>query len=261
MRIWSLHPDYLTNRALSRCWEDARNAYALTCGRKVGGSNHPQYLRWGDTTQERTRKLIRYLHVLAAVATKRGAKMRCPAIMRQRPDWQPAVLVSEGQLQYEALLLLFKTGEQLGLTAVPKHDGLHLEADLNRWLNLWRDSVVTQPAAAQDSESVELGRKFSACRLRTVASCGLRQSPSVNDLDVEPWEHVVHVPLPCAGQTCQKPPTLTRSGKVWWCACLTCDRTGLGSNGTTQAAQAWNRSHAEPQWVDWLNAEIRRTAR
>lgn len=263
MRIWSLHPAYLDNQALAECWRDALTAFAVARGKQKGFHNHPQYLRWGTDAEERADKLNRYLHVLQTEGKSRNLRLHSPVL--GKCHWQPSSLVTFGQLQYEALLLAFRIGERLHLRQVPSVDDA--QGSWAIWSRL-RDDFGQFPEK-QDSgtlavKAVEHRRKTRPRTMNSHPSVGCPNSI----LSVCDWEHVKLVPLPC--NDCGTLPLLMRclDSKGCYFRCPECAPYGLRVSvhqpvfSTPEvAASCWNRSDSCEEWRDWLNTEIRRTAR
>jgi hypothetical protein len=50
MRLWSIHPKYLDTKGLLALWREALLAQNVLLGNTVGYRNHPQLLRFKETT-------------------------------------------------------------------------------------------------------------------------------------------------------------------------------------------------------------------
>ncbi len=122
MRLWSLSPGYLDAKGLLAAWREGLLALAVLEGRTRGYRNHPQLIRFRASSAP-AECAVRYLEAVANEADRRGyrfdreriAANRAAAVPpkpAERPPVPPRIPVAEGQIAYEAALLLHKLRER-----------------------------------------------------------------------------------------------------------------------------------------------------
>ena len=98
MRLWSLHPSSLDQKALSACWREGLLAQKVLQGLTKGYKNHPQLNRFRQMPEPLT-ALCTYLHAVVDEAEKRGYKFNRDLIV-VAPESCP-MTVTSGQIEYE----------------------------------------------------------------------------------------------------------------------------------------------------------------
>lgn len=106
MRIWSLHPRYLDRQGLIACWRESLLAQAVLAGRTRGYRNHPQLVRFRDSSDPHA-SIGAYLLGLAVEATERGYRFDRTRIDEPHTE-VPALTVTTGQIDHEWTHLLSK---------------------------------------------------------------------------------------------------------------------------------------------------------
>ena len=102
MRLWSLHPKYLDAKGLIACWREGLLARKVLLGETRGYRNHPQLIRFRNTSNP-VETINAYLSEILAEARSRGynfdaAKINAPAHLDK-------VAVTQGQIAYETIHL------------------------------------------------------------------------------------------------------------------------------------------------------------
>ena len=109
MRLWSIHPRYLDAKGLVALWREALLAQkVLQCGTK-GYRNHPQLIRFRQTTNP-IGAIASYLRAVADEADTRGYCFDRSKIARHR--YTTTIAVSSGQVRYEFDHLLRKLAQR-----------------------------------------------------------------------------------------------------------------------------------------------------
>jgi hypothetical protein len=98
MRLWTLHPTYLDAKGLVAAWREALLAQKVLAGRTHGYTQHPQLVRFRDSS-EPTAAIAAFLTGLAAEADRRGYHFDVSKIARHRFKGQ--IEETRGQLLYE----------------------------------------------------------------------------------------------------------------------------------------------------------------
>jgi len=106
MRLWSLNPSYLDTQGLLAVWREALLAKHVLEGRTAGYKNHPQLIRFKESSQG-IEYINSYLYGIYLEAKSRGynfslQKIDKPRILRNK------IKVTQGQLDYEYAHLLNK---------------------------------------------------------------------------------------------------------------------------------------------------------
>jgi len=99
VRLWSLHPVHLDRAGLVAGWREALLAQAVLAGRTEGYRNHPQLLRFRDSS-EPLDLIGAYLDGLHQEATRRGYRFDADKILGGR-EVDTRIPVTRGQLDYE----------------------------------------------------------------------------------------------------------------------------------------------------------------
>ncbi|WP_030015582.1 pyrimidine dimer DNA glycosylase/endonuclease V [Curtobacterium sp. S6] len=139
MRLWSLHPTYLDAKGLVALWREALLAQKVLAGATLGYRRHPQLTRFSETERPLD-AIAAYLRGVHRESTERGYRFDAERIVRgpllageaeamqPGPDAEPVLMpdpasvsgteagtaglpllpVPDGQLRYEAELLIFK---------------------------------------------------------------------------------------------------------------------------------------------------------
>lgn len=139
VRLWSLHPTYLDAKGLVALWREALLAQKVLAGATLGYRRHPQLTRFSETADPLD-AIAAYLGGVHRESTERGYRfdveriIRGPLLageaepMQPGPDAEPSptpnpttaadaeatptevplLSVTDGQLRYEAELLVFK---------------------------------------------------------------------------------------------------------------------------------------------------------
>lgn len=106
MRIWSLHPHYLDRQGLVACWRESLLAQAVLAGKTRGYRNHPQLVRFRDSSDPHA-SIGAYLLGLADEATERGYHFDRTRIDEPHAEVS-ALTVTTGQIDHEWTHLLSK---------------------------------------------------------------------------------------------------------------------------------------------------------
>lgn len=109
MRLWSLHPSYLDQKALVAVWREGLLARAVLRGATRGYRHHPQLLRFREHAAP-VSAINHYLREIAAEAADRGFAFDRSRLgpVRNRGLLQ----VSSGQLAFELVHLTRKVRER-----------------------------------------------------------------------------------------------------------------------------------------------------
>ncbi len=103
MRLWSIHPEYLDAKGLVALWREALLAQKVLTGMTKGYTRHPQLLRFKNQSNP-LGAIGCYLTHVWNEANQRGYQFNRHLI--RFPDWaQPAIPVTEGQIDYETIHL------------------------------------------------------------------------------------------------------------------------------------------------------------
>jgi hypothetical protein len=105
MRLWSLHPSYLDRQGLLALWREGLLAQKVLAGKPKGYRQHPQLLRFRETTDPLT-AIGKYLSCIAEEATRRGYQFDTAKILKVCDV--ELISVTRGQLTYERKHLLGK---------------------------------------------------------------------------------------------------------------------------------------------------------
>lgn len=123
MRLWSLHPKYLDSKGLVALWREGLLAKKVLEGKTRGYRNHPQLVRFRETTDPVV-VINWYLHGVVEEAERRGFKFDRKKLRDKLPGKR--VTISQGQLGYEMVHLVRKMKTR----------------DQERWVKLRRISKV-----------------------------------------------------------------------------------------------------------------------
>lgn len=99
MRLWSLHPRHLDQKALVACWREGLLAYHVLRWLTKWYKNHPQLIRFKSTSDPIV-SLEAYLHGICDEADARGYKFDRTKLGSAPSDMQKIPL-TRGQLAYE----------------------------------------------------------------------------------------------------------------------------------------------------------------
>ena len=105
MRLWSIHPGYLDSKGLVALWREALLAQHVLMGKTVGYKNHPQLIRFKQTSNP-VGAIASYLRAVAVEAKSRGYNFDKNKIQNKRINSN--ILVTSGQAKYEFQHLLNK---------------------------------------------------------------------------------------------------------------------------------------------------------
>lgn len=98
MRLWTLHPQYLDSKGLVALWREALLAQKVLQGKTKGYRNHPQLLRFKQTTDPAA-ALAAYLVAVHEEALRRGYNFDATKIAANR--FAGTLPETKGQLLYE----------------------------------------------------------------------------------------------------------------------------------------------------------------
>lgn len=105
MRIWSLHPSYLDTKGLVAVWREGLLALHVLRGQTKGYTQHPQLLRFKAHASP-VLAISNYLHAVVDEAEQRQYQFQRGKL---EPFIElPLILVTRGQVEYEAQHLLKK---------------------------------------------------------------------------------------------------------------------------------------------------------
>lgn len=107
MRLWSLHPRYLDAKGLVALWRESLLAQAVLAGRTRGYREHPQLVRFRETSDPKS-YIAAYLRAVHTEAVRRGYRFDERKIGSE--DVIESLIVTRGQLNYEWEHLVNKLG-------------------------------------------------------------------------------------------------------------------------------------------------------
>ena len=105
MRLWSIHPCYLDSKGLVALWREALLAQNVLAGKTIGYKNHPQLVRFKNTSNP-VGAIACYLRAVAEEAKSRGYNFDKSKIQNKRLNSN--IIVTSGQVDYEFKHLLNK---------------------------------------------------------------------------------------------------------------------------------------------------------
>lgn len=105
MRLWSIHPEYLDSKGLVALWREGLLAQKVLLGETTGYKNHPQLVRFKNTTNP-LGAIASYLRFVEDEAQRRGYKFNRNKIINKRLNTK--LPVTRGQVDYEFKHLLNK---------------------------------------------------------------------------------------------------------------------------------------------------------
>lgn len=105
MRLWSINPSYLDSKGLVALWREALLAQNVLMGKTVGYKNHPQLVRFKNTSNP-VGAIASYLRAVADEAKTRGYNFDNTKIQNKRVNSN--IPVTSGQAKYEFKHLLNK---------------------------------------------------------------------------------------------------------------------------------------------------------
>ncbi len=98
MRLWTLHPKYLDPRGLVAVWREALLAQAVLKGQTSGYKNHPQLIRFRNTSSP-TDSIAYYLRGVFDESCRRGY---CFDVVKiGSAGTVESIIATRGQLDYE----------------------------------------------------------------------------------------------------------------------------------------------------------------
>ncbi|RMG87735.1 MAG: DNA lyase [Bacteroidetes bacterium] len=110
MRIWSLHPKYLDAKGLVALWRETLLAKHVLEGLTTGYKNHPQLIRFKQTTDP-PRAINLYLEAVYRESLARGYRFnKNKFTIEAGPPIR--MTVTDGQLKYEWQHLLKKLAQR-----------------------------------------------------------------------------------------------------------------------------------------------------
>jgi hypothetical protein len=98
MRLWSIHPKYLDTKGLLALWREALLAQNVLLGNTLGYKNHPQLLRFKETTNP-AGAIATYLRGIEAEARARKYNFDASKINTGRTT--NPIPVTSGQVAFE----------------------------------------------------------------------------------------------------------------------------------------------------------------
>jgi hypothetical protein len=98
MRLWTLHPKHLDARGLVAVWREGLLAQAVLEGRTRGYRNHPQLIRFRNSTSP-VDCIGRYLEAVHAEASRRGYRFDRRRIVSRKRSRR--IVATTGQLEFE----------------------------------------------------------------------------------------------------------------------------------------------------------------
>jgi len=105
MRLWSINPSYLDSKGLVALWREALLAQHVLMGKTVGYKNHPQLIRFKNTSNP-VGAIASYLRAVEYEAKSRGYNFDKSKIQNKRINSN--IPVTNGQVEYEFKHLLNK---------------------------------------------------------------------------------------------------------------------------------------------------------
>jgi hypothetical protein len=109
MRLWSIHPCYLDGKGLVALWREGLLAQKVLLGNTKGYRNHPQLIRFRETSDPPGAIGI-YLGHVAEEADKRGYRFDRDRIADS--SYLVEIPVTKGQIEYEFRHLLGKLNKR-----------------------------------------------------------------------------------------------------------------------------------------------------
>jgi hypothetical protein len=98
LRLWSIHPKYLDTKGIVALWREGLLARKVLLGRTKGYKNHPQLIRFKQTTDP-VGYIDEYLNEVYKEACRRGYNFDRKKI---NPSGKiPHIKVNTGQIKYE----------------------------------------------------------------------------------------------------------------------------------------------------------------
>ena len=98
VRLWSLHPKHLDSKGLVALWREGLLAQKVLQGGTRGYRNHPQLMRFQETSDPRS-AIATYLHEVLKEAVRRGYRFDVTKVGRGRI--RKNLSVASGQLEFE----------------------------------------------------------------------------------------------------------------------------------------------------------------
>ncbi len=105
MRLWSIHPQYLDSKGLVALWREALLAQKVLQGETRGYKNHPQLIRFLNTSNP-LGAIASYLRIVASEAKSRGYSFDTTKVAKKY--YRGKIEVTKGQVEYEFNHLLNK---------------------------------------------------------------------------------------------------------------------------------------------------------
>ena len=109
MRLWSLHPQYLDSKGLVALWREALLAKKVLEGKTKGYTNHPQLLRFRESSDP-IKNINIYLKYVYIEAKARGYSFDPSKFTEE--IFTEKINVTSSQIKYESLHLLKKLKER-----------------------------------------------------------------------------------------------------------------------------------------------------
>lgn len=109
MRLWSIHPSYLDSKGLVALWREGLLAQKVLLGQTKGYRNHPQLIRFRDTSRP-IDAIASYLREVANEADDRGYRFDHSKIADKH--FNGDIAVSDQQIDYEFRHLLNKLNQR-----------------------------------------------------------------------------------------------------------------------------------------------------
>ncbi len=107
MRLWSISFSYLDSIGLVALWKEALLAKTVLEGKTLGYRNHPQLNRFKRTSDPLV-AINTYLYYIYLESEKRGFSFHREKLDLARLDKSLKITITQGQLDYEFLLLKHK---------------------------------------------------------------------------------------------------------------------------------------------------------
>jgi hypothetical protein len=105
MRLWSIHPRYLDTKGLVALWREGLLAQNVLLGNTRGNKNHPQLVRFKNTSNP-VGAIASFLRSVIDEADTRGYSFNRSKIVNR--NIRNKIPVTDGQIKYEFRHLLGK---------------------------------------------------------------------------------------------------------------------------------------------------------
>ena len=142
MRLWSIHPKYLDTKGLIAVWREALLAKKVLEGETKGYKNHPQLLRFRESSDP-IKNINIYLQYIFIEAKARGYDFDPSKFSEEKKEEN--ITVTSSQINYELLHLLnkLKGRDSIHYEVVKKLERIEshplfsvIEGDIETWEKL-----------------------------------------------------------------------------------------------------------------------------